>query len=110
MASNAVDTATFEVIAEKVAARVVVLVPFLGWPGLNALFVFVLARLGGIYFEVFLEDFKFELVDGHASADLAAYDIDRERLRKAEMDQRGLDDAAVRYKKTLRDLSFIRSP
>ena len=110
MESSAARNAIFDVIISRVAARLVLLVPCLGWPGLNAVFVFLLSRLAGLFFEEFMTNFKCDLVDKHTAAYRAAYDIDMERLRKAEMDQRGLEDATEKFKKTLRDLIVIRSP
>lgn len=82
----------YDVALKAVLARLVVMAPFLGWPVINAVFVFIMTKLAGMLYEEMSLVASFALIDFKTEAERHAYEEAVGGLRQAIQEDKSSEE------------------
>jgi hypothetical protein len=100
----------FEVALRAVVARLILVVPFLGWPVINPVFVFILSKIAGLLFDEMAKVVSFGIIELQVDHQRKTYEesVDKLKLALTAGDPDAIKQAKEEFKNRLGDL--IRLP
>lgn len=108
--SKTIRDLVFEVVVKQVIARAVALAPWLAWPVINPVFVFVVSKLFGVIYDEMSLTVSFVVIDFRHAHHRAAYDRAVADLKDAQEsgNNEEIESAKAEFRSTLRDLIRVR--
>jgi hypothetical protein len=95
-----------EVGVKLAKTALVVELPFLGWPGISQVVDYLLGKIANYFYLSTAQFATFQIIEAQAKAELEAYNLTIEELKKAVVseDQAAIEKAREEFKKKLQDL------
>jgi hypothetical protein len=100
----------FDVILKAAASRIISAIPFLGWPGINTIFIGLLTKLAQVFYEELHRAAVFSLIDWRIEGERRVYEKALSDLRQAMDTEKGVEDAKQKFRNALADLIRMRKP
>jgi hypothetical protein len=100
----------FDVALKAVITRIVAAVPFLGFPVINPVFVYIITKLAGVIYEEISRVVAFSIIDHTVDQERQKYDDAVNQLKDAVKtgDQNDIEKAKAEFKERLKNLVRIR--
>lgn len=100
----------FEVAIKQVIARAIVAAPFLAYPIINPVFIFIVGKLFDVIYAEMSLTVSFVLIDFKYAHHKAAYDqaVNDLKLATEAQDAKEIETAKDNFRATLRDLVRMR--
>ena len=104
----------FDVVVKQVVMRLITLAPYLAWPVINPVFVFVVTQLISLFYDEVSKVIHLAIIDHKVEDERRQYQDALDRLEreitksKEQQDAKAIDEARKNAKKHLDDL--IRMP
>jgi len=111
MIEDVVKKLVFDVILKAAISKIIAAVPFLAWPVINPLFVYIVTKVATRLYEEMETHVQFTLIDLKTKAELEAYNKAVAELKAAHaapiIDQKEIENAKQKFKATLGNLIRI---
>lgn len=81
IASSLIKSLIFEVVLTAAISKAITYLPFLAWPVVNPIFVYLVEKIGTMIYVELERAVAFEIIDYRTEAEKEAYDQAAERLK-----------------------------
>lgn len=90
-----IKAAIYDLALKAAIERIVIQVPFLAWPVINPVFVFIMERIAGMLFAEMKTRVDFALIDFETERDRVAYEQAVEELRQINLGEKPPTDEEI---------------
>lgn len=108
-----IETIFFNIVSKQIAPKIISSIPFLGWPVINPVFMFILSSLAKVFYEELSRGIKMMTIDYEVEKEKQAYIDALKKLEdelakpKESKDETAIERERLNTRDRLRDLIRI---